>query len=159
MVQVEKSRMPNQQDDNIFYLEITVDIVSAYVLNNPVPAGELAKLISDIHSKLRTLAAAPSEAPSAAATRKPAVSINRSVQPDHLVCLEDGKKFLSLKRHLRASHGMSPEDYRSKWNLPPTYPMTAASYSEKRSVLAKEFGLGRSRPAPPAPAPSRRKKK
>lgn len=149
--------MIDKKENDIFYLDFTVDIVSAYVLNNPVPAGELPKLISGIHAKLRTLATAPSEAPSAAAARKPAVSINRSVQPDYLVCLEDGKKFRSLKRHLLTSHGMTPEDYRSKWNLPSTYPMTASDYSEKRSVLAKEFGLGRSRLA--QPAPSRRKKK
>lgn len=151
--------MLDQQNDDVFFLESTVDIVSAYVAHNPVPAGELAKLISDIHSKLRTLTAGPPEAPSLAVTRKPAVSINRSIQPDHLVCLEDGKRFLSLKRHLQTSHGMTPEDYRAKWNLPPTYPMTAPDYSEKRSALAKEIGLGRNNLAQATPVPSKRKKK
>lgn len=149
------------QDNSIAYLELTAEIVSAYVANNPVPAGELAKLISETLSTLTTLSSGEEEVAAPVFTRKPAVPINRSVDHDHLVCLEDGKKFKSLKRHLLASHSMTPEDYRSKWGLPSTYPMTAPAYSETRSALAKGFGLGRNRSIQqePAAAPGKRGRK
>lgn len=140
------------QDNRIAYLQITTKIVSAYVSNNPVPSAELSKLISATHSTLTTLSLCEAESAAPASPRKPMVPINKSVHHDYLVCLEDGKQFRSLKRHLCTSHGMTPEDYRSKWGLPLTYPMTASSYSERRSALAKGFGLGRNRSAQPKPA-------
>ncbi|KQU54152.1 MucR family transcriptional regulator [Bosea sp. Leaf344] len=126
------------------FIELTADIVSAYVSNNSVPAGELPALISEVHSALsRVLGgvapAAPAEAP------KPAIPVKKSITADFLVCLEDGKKFKSLKRHLRTQYNMSPEQYREKWGLPPDYPMVAPNYAEARSQLAKKMGLGQQR--------------
>lgn len=131
--------MSDQYDNSDVHLELTAEITCAYVANNSVPAGELAKLIGDIHQSITTLAAGEVEP----AVLTPAVSIKKSVQHDHIVCLEDGKKFMSLKRHLSTYHGMTPDEYRSKWGLPLDYPMTARAYSEKRSSLAKAMGLGR----------------
>jgi predicted transcriptional regulator len=126
------------------FIELTADIVSAYVSNNSVPAGELPALIGDVHSALKRVVggaepATPVEAP------KPAVAVKKSITPEYLVCLEDGKKFKSLKRHLRTQYNMSPEQYREKWNLPADYPMVAPSYAEARSQLAKKMGLGQQR--------------
>ena len=126
------------------FIELTADIVSAYVSNNSVPAGELPALIGDVHAALNRVIggaapAAPVEAP------KPAVAVKKSITPEYLVCLEDGKKFKSLKRHLRTQYNMSPEQYREKWNLPADYPMVAPSYAEARSQLAKKMGLGQQR--------------
>lgn len=123
-------------------IDHTVSIVAAYVGKNPVSADSLAKLISDVHRSLASLGApAPADA---AAELRPAVPVKKSIQADHIICLEDGKKFKSLKRHLRTEYDMSPDDYRTKWGLPADYPMVAPSYSAQRSQLAKSIGLGRS---------------
>ena len=124
-------------------IELAADIVSAYVSNNSVPAGELPGLISEVYNALLRVgagsAAAPAEPP------KPAISVKRSVTNDYIICLEDGKKFKSLKRHLRTQYGLSPEDYREKWGLPADYPMVAPNYAKARSNLAKQMGLGQQR--------------
>ena len=124
------------------YLTLSVDIVSAFVSNNPVPAPELPGLIAAIHATLHGLGE-PSAPP--AEELRPAVPVRRSVQPDFIVCLEDGKKFKSLKRHLRTQYNMTPEQYREKWALPVDYPMVAPNYAKARSELAKEMGLGQQR--------------
>jgi predicted transcriptional regulator len=121
-------------------IEMTADIVSAYVGNNAVPAGELPSLIHAIHSALAGMTSAV-EAPETA-PREPAISVKRSITPEFLICLEDGRKFKSLKRHLRTKYNMSPEDYRAKWNLAKDYPMVAPNYAKARSDLAKQMGLG-----------------
>lgn len=135
--------MFGQEDRRIIHLKLTIKIISAYVLNNSLPAGDLSKLISATHSTLMTISSDNSPKPTSDLKQKPAVSINKSVEHDHITCLEDGKRFKSLKRHLAANHGMTPEQYRAKWGLAPTYPMTAPAYSERRSAVAKETGLGR----------------
>lgn len=123
---------------------MVAEIVSAYVANNPVQAGDLPKLIENVHTALLELdqQTAP---PGGGAGLKPAVPIKKSVTDDHIVCLEDGKKFKSLKRHLRTRYDMSPEEYREKWGLPRDYPMVAPSYAKQRSQLARKMGLGQSR--------------
>ena len=120
-------------------MEFASDIVSAYVSNNPIHSAELPELIRSVHTTLRELQTS-SEQPVAP---EPAVSIKKSITDDFLICLEDGKKFKSLKRHLRSKYGMSPAEYREKWGLPYDYPMVAPSYARKRSALAKEMGLGK----------------
>ncbi|MEM1146218.1 MAG: MucR family transcriptional regulator [Pseudomonadota bacterium] len=120
-------------------IEFASDIVSAYVSNNPIQSSELPELIREIHSTLRALETSSAAQP----TPEPAVSIKKSITDDFLICLEDGKKFKSLKRHLRSKYGLSPEQYREKWGLPYDYPMVAPSYARKRSALAKEMGLGK----------------
>ena len=125
------------------YIELTADIVSAYVSNNSVSAGDLPALIGQVHSALTRVSSGHAEAPSE--PPKPAVSVKRSVTPDYIVCLEDGKKFKSLKRHLRTQYSMTPEAYREKWDLPPDYPMVAPNYAAARSQLAKQMGLGQQR--------------
>jgi predicted transcriptional regulator len=124
-------------------IELAADIVSAYVSNNSVPATDLPALISDVFNALQRVGSgvpvAPSEPP------KPAVPVKRSVNNDFIVCLEDGKKFKSLKRHLRTQYGLSPEEYREKWALPADYPMVAPNYAKARSNLAKQMGLGQQR--------------
>jgi len=142
-------------------IEMTADIVSAYVGNNSVSATELPNLIQQVHAALKSVAGGPVEPPAQA--RAPAVSIKKSLQPDHLVCLEDGRKFKSLKRHLRTKYNLSPEDYRAKWGLPKDYPMVAPDYAASRSALAKSMGLGqggrgRVAAAPAAPAKKPRAK-
>lgn len=117
------------------------DIVAAYLETNTIDAQQLPALIGRVHASLAGLGAAE-EAP-----REPAVSPGKSVKPDHIICLEDGKRFKSLKRHLRSAHGLSADEYRSKWNLPRTYPMVAPNYAAERSELAKSTGLGRQRAA------------
>ena len=127
-------------DDKSEIIEMTADIVSAYVGNNSVSATELPSLIQSVH---RALAGVSSGAEAVeAAPKEPAVPVKRSITPDHLVCLEDGRKFKSLKRHLRTKYNMSPEDYRAKWGLPKDYPMVAPNYAKARSELAKQMGLG-----------------
>ena len=125
------------------YIELAADIVSAYVSNNTVAPGDLPALIRDVHSALLRIQAAP-PAP-AAEPPKPAVNARRSVHDDYIICLEDGKKYKSLKRHLRTQYNMTPEQYRDKWALPPDYPMVAPNYAKARSALAKEMGLGQAR--------------
>jgi len=119
-------------------LELTTEIVSAYVSNNSIQSSELSSLIRNVHSTLQGL----SGSKPAVEEAKPAIAVKKSVTDDHIVCLEDGKKFKSLKRHLRAKYDMTPEEYREKWGLPYDYPMVAPSYARKRSKLAKQMGLG-----------------
>jgi predicted transcriptional regulator len=133
-------------------LALTADIVAAHVAHNRVTVGELPELIGKVHGALAALGQAPE--PAAATEQKPAVSIRSSVKPDHMVCLEDGKKLTMLKRYLQTNFGMSPQEYRAKWKLPPDYPMVAPDYAEKRRTLAKAIGLGR-KPGSTAPAPKR----
>lgn len=121
-------------------IEMTADIVSAYVGNNEVGAADLPTLIQAVHGALKGVSTAPE--PAEAAPKEPAVPVKRSVTPEFLVCLEDGRKFKSLKRHLRTKYNMSPEDYRAKWGLPKDYPMVAPNYAKARSDLAKQMGLG-----------------
>ena len=130
-------------------VELTADIVAAYVSNHVVPVAELSTLIADVHSALNNTSqpVAVAEAPVQAEKPKPPVPIRKSVQSDYIICLEDGQKFKSLKRHLMTHYGMTPEEYREKWDLPADYPMVAPSYAEERSRLAKEMGLGQRRKA------------
>ena len=125
------------------YIELAADIVSAYVSNNSVPLAELPSLIRDVHSALMrvTEQAMPVEAE----PLKPAVPVKKSITPDYIVCLEDGKQFKSLKRHLRSQYNLSPDAYREKWGLPADYPMVAPNYAKARSNLAKQMGLGQQR--------------
>lgn len=129
---------------------LTADVVGAYVSNNPVPVAELPGLIASVHAALAGVAGAAAEP--IAEPQKPAVPIRKSVTPDYIISLEDGKKFKSLKRHLATHHNMTPDEYRAKWNLPADYPMVAPAYAARRSALAKSLGLGRKK-AEPAPAP------
>ncbi|WP_396273656.1 MucR family transcriptional regulator [Hyphomonas sp.] len=115
-------------------------IVSAYVRNNTLQTNELPDLIRSVHAALMDLSRPPGEVPE---PPKPAVPVKKSIYKDYLICLEDGLKFKSLKRHLRSKYGISPEEYRARWGLPADYPMVAPGYSEKRSKLAKKMGLGR----------------
>ncbi|WP_341021086.1 MucR family transcriptional regulator [Brevundimonas diminuta] len=119
-------------------LSLTADIVAAHVKANKVAPAELPVLITSVHAALAGLGAAPKEE-----ALTPAVSVRASVKPDHLVCLEDGKTFKTLKRHLMTSHGLTPDEYRAKWNLPADYPLVAPAYAASRSTLAKAIGLGR----------------
>jgi predicted transcriptional regulator len=137
----------NDTDQAVDYIELAADIVSAYVSNNPVPPGELGQLTARIHAALVQIATGQSEAEAkaAAAPQQPAVPVKKSVTADHIVCLEDGRTFKSLKRHLRAKYDLSPEQYRAKWGLPPDYPMVAPNYAKARSDLAKAIGLGQTR--------------
>jgi predicted transcriptional regulator len=125
------------------FVDLTASIVSAYVSNNATTAAEIPGLISQIHAALQRVANGGSDA--ALEPAKPAVSVKKSMTPDYLVCLEDGKRFKSLKRHLRTQYNMSPEQYREKWGLPSDYPMVAPNYAVARSQLAKKMGLGQQR--------------
>ncbi len=127
-------------DDKNKLIDMTAEIVSAYVGNNEVAAGDLPSLVQNVYNSLNNVSqglAADEEEPA-----KPAISVRRSVTPDYIICLEDGKKFKSLKRHLRAHYDMTPEEYRTKWGLPKDYPMVAPNYAKARSALAKQMGLG-----------------
>ncbi len=128
-------------------IELAADLVSAYVSNNTVPASELPALLNNIYVALENVGVV--EVVPEPEVLKPAVSVKKSVMPDYIICLEDGKQFKSLKRHLRTQYGLSPEDYREKWGLPADYPMVAPNYAEARSRLAKEMGLGQQRIKPP----------
>ena len=126
-------------------LEMASEIVSAYLRHNTLPAGRVPEFIHSVHKSLSEIdkgAVNLEEQPP-----KPAVPIRRSITPDHVICLEDGKKLKMLKRHLRSTYNMSPDEYRSKWNLPPDYPMVAPNYAARRSELAKKSGLGLKRTA------------
>lgn len=125
-------------------VELTAEIVAAYVGNHVVQAGDLPSLIADVHSALSNTTNQEA-APPQVEKPKPPVPIKKSVHNDYIICLEDGMKFKSLKRHLMTHHGMTPEEYREKWDLPPDYPMVAPAYAEARSRLAKEMGLGQGR--------------
>jgi predicted transcriptional regulator len=121
-------------------LTLTTEIVAAHVSNNTVALGDLPQLINQIYNSLANIGTPPAAAP--AARPQPAVSIKKSVQPDYIVCLEDGKKLKMLKRHLKTAYNMSPEAYRERWKLSSDYPMVAPNYARQRSRLAKEIGLG-----------------
>ena len=125
------------------FIELTAEIVSAYVSNNPVPAADMPGLINQVHAALMRVSGG--HADTQPEPLKPAVSVKKSITPDHIVCLEDGKKFKSLKRHLRTQYNMTPEQYREKWTLPADYPMVAPNYAAARSQLAKQMGLGQQR--------------
>jgi predicted transcriptional regulator len=125
-------------------IQLTADIVSAYVSNNTVSSAEIPALISQVYSALTRVSTGAAVA-GPAEPLKPAVSIKRSIRPEYLICLEDGKKFKSLKRHLRTQYQMTPDQYRAKWNLPADYPMVAPKYAAVRSRLAKQMGLGQQR--------------
>jgi predicted transcriptional regulator len=125
------------------HVELAAEIVSAYVANNSVPASELPALLNEVHAAIvRVASGVAAPAPEAA---KPAVSPKKSITNDYIICLEDGRKFKSLKRHLRTQYNLSPEQYREKWSLPPDYPMVAPAYAKARSALAKQMGLGQQR--------------
>lgn len=129
------SEQPSQTD----LLELTAEIVSAHASNNKVAPAELPQVIKDVFGTLSELgeSGVPAEAPT------PAVPVKKSITPDYIVCLEDGKKLKMLKRHLNTSYGMTPEQYRERWGLPADYPMVAPNYAKRRSTLAKKIGLGR----------------
>lgn len=131
---------PGERD---FLVELTAEVVAAYVSNNVVPTTDLPGLIADVHSALGHTQTANEPAP--VEKPKPAVPVRKSLQNDFLICLEDGQKFKSLKRHLMTHYGMTPEEYREKWDLPADYPMVAPAYAEARSRLAREMGLGQKR--------------
>jgi predicted transcriptional regulator len=120
-------------------LALTTEIVAAHVSNNTVSVGDLPSLINQVYQSLATIGQGP-----AISTERPqpAVSVKRSVHPDYIICLEDGKKLKMLKRHLKTAYNMTPEEYRDRWQLPPDYPMVAPNYARQRSRLAKEIGLG-----------------
>lgn len=133
---------------------MAADIVTAYLGKNPMPTGQVPDVIATV---FRSLSSLQGQAPEPAAEPlRPAVSIKRSITPDYIVCLEDGKRLKMLKRHLRAAYDMSPDAYRTKWGLPPDYPMVAPNYATQRSEFAKKIGLGR-KPGEKAPRRGRRK--
>ena len=134
------------------FIELTADIVSAYVSKNSVPAADLPSLLNSVHAALAGTAQGQQEEPQAELV--PAVSVRKSVTPDAIICLEDGKRFKSLKRHLRTTYNLTPEQYRTKWNLPHDYPMVAPNYAMARSELAKTMGLGQQRRKGAAPVES-----
>ena len=125
-------------------IELAAEIVSAFVSNNSLPVSELPALIGAVHDAL-TKAGDGSAEQAVEAPKAPAVSVKKSVQPDYIVCLEDGKRFKSLKRHLRTVYDLTPDQYRAKWGLPADYPMVAPNYAAARSELAKQLGLGQKR--------------
>lgn len=134
--------MSGDEKDGVV-IELAADIVSAYVSNNTLPASDLPTLISDVYRSLSITVGATADVE--VEPQKPAVSVRKSITPDYLICLEDGKQFKSLKRHLRTHYDLSPEDYREKWSLPSDYPMVAPNYAAARSALAKKMGLGQQR--------------
>src|SRR5919108_2446815 len=125
------------------FISLTAGIVSAYVSNNSVSASDIPALINQVHAALQRVSSGQGEV--ASEPLKPAVSVKKSITADYIVCLEDGKKFKSLKRHLRTQYNMTPDQYREKWSLPPDYPMVAPNYAIARSELAKQMGLGQQR--------------
>ncbi|MEZ5914592.1 MAG: MucR family transcriptional regulator [Parvularculaceae bacterium] len=131
-------------------LQLATEIVAAFVSNNSVGAEKLPSLLQEVHDAVRALA---SGGTASAGNQQPAVPVKKSVTPDYVICLEDGKKLKMLKRYIRTQYGLSPEDYRRKWGLPADYPMVAPNYAKRRSEFAKEIGLGRAGAA----APKRRK--
>lgn len=135
--------------DDVDFVGLTADVVSAYVSNNSVASADLPALIQSVHAALG--AAVTGAVAEPVVELKPAVSIKKSVTADYIVCLEDGKQFKSLKRHLRTQYDLSPDDYRAKWGLAADYPMVAPNYAAARSELAKKAGLGRQRAKPAAP--------
>src|SRR6185312_7963297 len=132
--------MRDDQRNDEEILKLVTEIVAAYVSKNPVAAEDLPAVIKSVHATLGGFAGAEHLA---LPVKAPAVAIKKSVTPDYIVCLEDGKKLKMLKRYLRARHGLTPEAYRAKWNLPADYPMVAPNYAQRRSEFAKQFGLGK----------------
>jgi predicted transcriptional regulator len=128
---------------NSNFIELTAGIVSAFVSNNSVAAGDIPALINQVHAALLRVSSGAKDTPSE--PLKPAVPVKKSITPEYLICLEDGKKFKSLKRHLRTQYNVTPEQYREKWGLPADYPMVAPNYAAARSKLAKDMGLGQQR--------------
>ena len=126
-------------EDQETLVTLTADIVAAHVSNNSVAISDIPLVIRSVHEALSQLGPKAEPAPE---PQQPAVSVRASVKPDYIVCLEDGKKLKMLRRHLMTHYGMTPEDYRAKWNLPKDYPMTSPNYAEKRRALAVEIGLG-----------------
>ena len=122
-------------------LRMVTDVVAAYVAKNPITATQLPDLINTVYGSLSSLEGGPTEAKSEA--QKPAIAVKKSVTPDYIICLEDGKKLKMLKRHLRTTYNMTPDKYRAKWGLPTDYPMVAPNYAAQRSDFAKKIGLGR----------------
>jgi predicted transcriptional regulator len=133
-----ETAVPKMAEEDL--LRMTADVVAAYVSNNTLPTAQLAEVINAVYNSLRSLEGQSAEPPPE--PLKPAVPIRKSVTPDYLICLEDGKKLKMLKRHLRTAYDMSPEQYRQRWDLPADYPMVAPNYARQRSRLAKEIGLG-----------------
>ncbi|WP_158870753.1 MucR family transcriptional regulator [Antarcticirhabdus aurantiaca] len=158
-------------DINDSHLDAAADIITAYVSNNQVPASELPALIASVRAALASPAGPQAAAVPDPVELVPAVSIKKSITPDYLISLEDGRRYKSLKRHLQSNYGMSPDDYRKKWGLPSDYPMVAPNYAAARSALARSMGLGRKRAetespsikaepeAAPAPAPAPKAKR
>ncbi|MBV9200780.1 MAG: MucR family transcriptional regulator [Alphaproteobacteria bacterium] len=134
-----ESAPPKMAEEDL--LRMTADVVAAYVSNNTLPTAQLAEVINAVYNSLRSLEGHSAEPQ--AEPLKPAVPIRKSVTPDYLICLEDGKRLKMLKRHLRSTYNMTPDEYRAKWGLPTDYPMVAPSYAEQRSEFAKKIGLGR----------------
>ena len=134
-----ESAAPKVADEEL--LRMTTDVVAAYVRNNTLPTTQLADVIHAVYNSLRGLEAQVAEPQPE--PLKPAVPIRKSITPDYLICLEDGKKLKMLKRHLRSTYNLTPDEYRAKWNLAPDYPMVAPNYAEQRSAFAKKIGLGR----------------
>jgi predicted transcriptional regulator len=130
-------------DNTSTFIELTASIVSAYVQHNPVPSAELPALIGQVHAALARISSGDGEALGNAP--RPAIPVKKSIAPDYIICLEDGKKFKSLKRHLRTHYNLTPEQYREKWSLGSDYPMVAPNYAAARSRLAKQMGLGQQR--------------
>jgi predicted transcriptional regulator len=130
-------------DNTSTFIELTASIVSAYVQHNPVPSAELPALIGQVHTALTRISGEHGEALGDAP--RPAIPVKKSIAPDYIICLEDGKKFKSLKRHLRSHYNLTPEQYREKWSLGSDYPMVAPNYAAARSHLAKQMGLGQQR--------------
>ncbi|HEY5346712.1 MAG TPA: MucR family transcriptional regulator [Rhizomicrobium sp.] len=137
--------MSNEQSPDGDILKLATEIVAAYVSNNPVPAGELSGMIRNVHATLGGLSGS-SFGDVTQTTKPPAVAIKKSITPDYVICLEDGKKLKMLKRYLRSRYGLSPDAYRAKWGLPNDYPMVAPNYAAVRSAFAKQIGLGRGTP-------------
>ena len=129
---------PSSERQGADLMRMTAEVVAAYVRNNPLPTAELSGVINTVHASLQELGQGPRAEP-----QRPAVPIKKSITPDFLICLEDGKKLKMLKRHLRTTYGMTPEEYRAKWGLSPDYPMVAPNYAKQRSQFAKDIGLGR----------------
>ena len=128
------------ETSNINLIELTTQIVSSFVTRNPVPTASIPELIRSTHA---TLVEISTDKPNSAPRPEPAVPVSKSITPDHLICLEDGRKLKMLKRYLRSRYDMTPEEYRARWNLPADYPMVAPNYAKIRSEKAKEIGLGR----------------
>ncbi len=126
------------------FLRMTTDVVAAYLRNNSLPSSQITEIINAVYRSLRALGPLERAAGVAAAEApKPAVPVRKSIHPEYLICLEDGKKLKMLKRHLRSSYNLTPDQYRQKWGLAPDYPMVAPNYAEQRAVFARKIGLGR----------------